>query len=455
MKFTKICITVLVTLTIFTTAYSAQYTYKVGAAARCVNPTSTATPIGHGSKKPITNFHNDLKITVTVIEDQAGQRIAWMGWDNCYADAKITSRVKKTVEEKYNISPDTFCINASHTHSAPPVTRQGIASPELFDPNYAEFFYKQAVAVVGDAIEKMAPARLQYSKYICTSVAINRRKNVDGEIKMLPNPGGTVDQSVQVITATNKTDEKISAIIVKYACHPVTVGPNSLGGDYPSFMRQFVKQRHPEATVTFLQGCGANARPQIIDDNAEKFIGISEELAKRFGRDLALSVEWALAAEQTEIAGPIRSNYKVIDLPLDKPDPNDYLKAIESERTKEWGQKWLDKLDAGEKIVDSWPYHIQTFTFGLNKENPFALVAIQGETFAEYGLNIQKQLPNKNTIVLGYSNQMNTYVCTADAIAEGGYEPNAHWYNKPTPTRYAPQAEKIIINTAVKMTNRQ
>ncbi|OHB80996.1 MAG: hypothetical protein A2V98_05400 [Planctomycetes bacterium RBG_16_64_12] len=65
-------------------------------------------------------------------------------------------------------------MNASHTHSAPPLTETEPVVPEHFDPQYADFVVRQAVAVVGDAVGRLAPARLRYVEDRCR-IAYNRR----------------------------------------------------------------------------------------------------------------------------------------------------------------------------------------------------------------------------------------------------------------------------------------
>ena len=68
------------------------------------------------------------------------------------------------------------------------------------------------------------------------------------------------------------------------------------------------------------------------------------------------------------------------------------------------------------------PYRIQAFRLGAGSDRPFTLVALQGEVFIEYSLNLQKALQSANTVVLGYSNHSRGYICTAEGIKEGGYE---------------------------------
>jgi hypothetical protein len=56
----------------------------------------------------------------------------------------------------------------------------------------------------------------------------------------------------------------------------------------------------------------------------------------------------------------------------------------------------------------------------LNADN--AIVALPGEIFVEFGLDIKKRSPFKNTIVIEISNDRPCYVPTLKAFKEGSYE---------------------------------
>ena len=422
---------------------------RAGAAMRIVNPRKPATPVGDDTTIRYLDVQADLRVQAMVIEDEAGNRIVWMGWDFIDAHHLVVDRVKEIVHEKFHIAPEAFCINSSHTHSAPPLLQQEAVSPDYFDPNYADFVVNTAVAVVGDAINKLVPAKLQYCERMCTSVGINRRGPPTYSFK--PNLEGPVDHRVQIVSANSLTDGKLIAIVVKYACHPSVVGPTGLGSDYQGFMRRFVEKRHPGAIVIFLQGCGGNIDCQIIDDDVTKFLGWSVERAKWFGQNLGMAVEWALNEQGTPITGPIEVEYEVISLPLGKVPARQYREAAgRGGYFGAWGKKFSAMLDRDEPIPTTWPYRIQAFRLGSNSETPFTLVALQGEVFTEYGLHLAERLKPANAIVLGYSNDATTYVPTSQAFKQGGYEIGAFtWWLVPGP--YTTAVESMVLEAATKL----
>jgi len=78
------------------------------------------------------------------------------------------------------------------------------------------------------------------------------------------------------------------------------------------------------------------------------------------------------------------------------------------------------------------------------------LVALDGEVFTEYGLNLGQMLQPATTVVLGYSNGVVTYLPTARGILEGGYEPNAfRTFRVPGP--YTTEVESIVLQAAAEL----
>ena len=61
-------------------------------------------------------------------------------------------------------------------------------------------------------------------------------------------------------------------------------------------------------------------------------------------------------------------------------------------------------------------------------------------------------LPGGPLIVLGYSNGVITYIPTAKAILEGGYEPSAYRYFL-VPGPFNEGVEQQVLNAAVGVTN--
>ena len=443
---------------------------KAGAAVRVVNPTKPAATVGHRVMRLFTNVYCDIRVQTLVLEDKNHQRLVWMGCDFCLVPGPVVDRMKDLIQKQYGIPPEAVCINSSHTHSAPPLSETATATAEQFDAEYADFVIREAVATVGDALGRITPARLRYVEDTCR-LGINRRLGTPGNIHFGPNPDGAVDRRVQTVAVAAADDDRLIAVVVRYACHPVTVVNAGLGSDYPGYMRRFVEQRHPHTVAIFLQGCGANVDSQVGASGLsgetldKQTVGFGRQmavealksdqpllkLAESFGRELADGVERALKKKGTAVTGPIEVEYMVIDLPLEKVPAERYEEEAgrESAFAGAWGKMYSRMLERGEKIPEKWPYRIQAFRLGGGKA-PFTVVAMDGEVFTEYGLNLGRMLQPAATMVLGYSNGVVTYLPTARGILEGGYEPNAfRTFRVPGP--YTTEVESIVLQAAAQL----
>jgi len=431
---------------------------KVAMASRVVNPKNGGVPKGHGSETRMFNIHSQLRVQATILEDQNKKIAVFFACDFCMANKKVIDRITNHAKQKHNIDTEAFCFSVSHTHSAPVLSIDDTKNPKCFDADYAEFVIGEAMKVIDDAMKKLTLAKLTYKEYSCTSVAINRRREVDGLFLMDPNPNGPVDHRVQVIEITSAKDNSLMGVMVKYACHPVTVGPTGIGPDYPGFMRDYFEKNHPGATAMFIQGCCGDTRIQIVNQDVTKFTGKSVEAAKRFGRDLALSVEWALAKKGESITGPIKASEKAIKLPLQKYNKQTIEKLRDSrwedtwaKHIEIWAKNFLAKIEAGEELPTELDYKMQIISLGSDSKKPFIFVGLQGEVVTEYALQIGKKLKGANSMVCGYCNERKTYIPTAKILAEGGYEADAPFIGNHLPARLSPEIEPLIINTAVNL----
>jgi len=423
---------------------------KAGAAARVVNPSKPAATIGHRVMRLFANVYCDLRVQAMVLEDAKGKRAVWLGCDFCIVHRSVVDRIKEEIQQKYGIEPAAVCVNASHTHSAPPLTEGEAAAPEHFDREYADLMVRQAVAVVGDAMARLAPARLRYVED-ASKIAYNRRVyDADGHHVRdhCPYPPGVTDPSVQVVVAEAADDARIIGVAVKFAGHPVNVADIGIGSDYPGFMRRILEERHPGAVAVFLQGCSGDLVARRANETMTAFAPASVEMAECLGRELADAADRALKKPGTPIEGPIEAEFREIQLPVRKMPLDEYEKAAErNDRfSGVWGRMYAEMVRRGEKIPETWPYRLQVFRLGDGKA-PFTLIAMDGEVFCEYGLNLRRTLQPATVVVLGYSNGVVTYLPTAKAIRDGGYEPNAfRWWRLPGP--FAPEAESAVLEAA-------
>jgi len=399
---------------------------RAGAATRVVNPTRPIAPSGHGSRirVPPAEIYSDMVTQALVIEDANGKRFVLISCDMMLITRQTADQIRAMVKERYGIEPQAVCVHAVHNHACPSLVEREAPTKELLDPAYAEFFLNQTIAAVGEAIRNLAPARLRYIEDVCTSVAINRRgKGPNGEmLGISPNNTGAVDFTVRVVSIDSPADGKPRIILAEYAAHPVVTAVKYLGGEYPSALRKWVLGKHPGATVVFVQGCAGNIRIQILDKDRSGWVEGTPEMADRFGHDLADAVERALVKPGEPIVGPIETACVEAAAPL--------------------------KRDQEPK---THPVRIQAIRLGAGSAKPFALVGLGAEAFIEYGLQIEARLRPANSMIIGYANDCAAYLPTAQGCREGGYEPSDYGGIYGLPGPYAPEAEAVVLDAAMKL----
>jgi hypothetical protein len=160
----------------------------------------------------------------------------------------------------------------------------------------------------------------------------------------------------------------------------------------------------------FATGCGADLNPSPRG---------SFELAEKHG--IAMSEAVAAAQDAKPLAGPFRTAYGTVDLPLEKAPGRELLaKGLEDKNVyrQRHSKEMLKLLEAG-RMPTAVTLPIQAWHFG----DALTIVAIGGETSVEYALRLKHELGPAKTVVLGYANEVPCYIPSEKVLAEGGYEP--------------------------------
>jgi hypothetical protein len=251
---------------------------------------------------------------------------------------------------------------------------------------------------------------------------------------------------VQIIEVLDESSGEVPGVLVKYACHPVTMSLIGLGADYPGFIVEELQRAHRGLHVQFLQGCTGDCRPILVDEAVTRFIPGTLELCKTFGESLAASVERALEKPARALSGPILHRSTTIELPIRILKREDY--EAESDSTAWFARRWamenLRALEAG-STSPTIPFRIQIFRIGENPENGVQIVGLDGEVFSGYAHMLRSELAPWPAIALAYCNAMAGYIPTAEEFPKGGYEVNAYvGWNRPGP--FLPEIERLIID---------
>ena len=366
------------------------------------------------------------------------------------------SALEDVIGDATGIPPTRILITGSHSHSAPilcPIDLFGGFSP------YFDGLCDRVGELAKDLLSRMQPATLSFGKSSCDFNANRRVITPAGNCVSGPNPNGVVDKSVPIV-ACHRADSSLAGVFFSYCCHPtILLGPE-VSGDYPGQAQLALEARHRQSVALYLPGMFGNVRPNLSDGDGRFRKGTPID-AMRCGSMLADAVDDALRICEPISVEVIRARRLRRPLPLDKPPSRQTLdeiaaQAIKSAQASDEEKARQSLYHAGYQLaMRQWVQQIRLegtegrvpaavdYTFSRWDIGDVCWVTFSGEFFLEYGLYAQSLLGTDRTFTLGYTQGCQTYVPTAQALIEGGYEPNAYkrWRQS---APFAPEVEGAV-----------
>jgi hypothetical protein len=417
--------------------------WKAGAARINITPEKLMWMSGFGSRtKPAEGKLTDLWAKALALEDGGGKRAVLVTMDLVGIDRGISLGVCQELQKKYGLSRDRIVLNVSHTHSGPvvgenlkPAWSLDDAASRLVD-EYTASLEQKLVAVVGQALGRLAPATLSYGNGFA-DFAVNRRNNKPAEVPKLRELNqlkGPNDFDVPVLAVRNLQGE-LQAVAFGYACHATTLSNYQWNGDYPGFTQAQLEREHPGVAALFWAGCGA-------DQNALPRDTIKRSQA--YGARLAAAVNAMLSKELKPLPGRLVSEYREIPLPLDKlPTRADLEHDLTS--TNRYivsrARLLLSRLDRGQPLSPTYPYPVEVWRLG----DALTWVFLGGEVVVDYSLRLKRELGQSSTWVASYSNDVMAYIPSLRVLNEGGYEGATAMFVYGLPASWAPEVEEAIV----------
>ena len=472
-------------------------TLCAGAARRVINPLL-------GTKKaglrlfgdPIQAIESDLTATVLVLSNE-DSKVVIVGIDLCVISRREAAELRARVAQTLGVAVSHVMLNMSHTHSSPampefmPDSAESLALKERYKRDLARWLVDAAT----EADRQLEPARIGTDWGECR-IGVYRREFRDGQDVLGEVPGHPIDPSVGVIRVDDLEGKPI-AIVFRYSCHPVTVGPRSMvaSSDFPGPARE-VLERNLGGLALFLQGCGGNINPTV---------GIGYEVDCR---DTKNRVGMMLGGETLKVAANIRTNLRpgtrkplgnvpnilltpweafegdtctylgageqAVPLEYIELPPLNEAEAIHArwqqtleERCRRDAQEWeirvAEKYELWSRVlVDAVKHGHPTCNLSIQaiRVNDLVIAGMNVEVFYETGLAIKAQSPFKDTFVLGYTNGSMSYLPRAEDYPAAGWKldasyalPDLMFQGYMHPVAFRPDAEGRAVNGTLKLIN--
>lgn len=423
--------------------------WKVGIAKAVITPEKAVWLAGYGSKRVPAGKIHDLWMKALAFEDDQGNRAVLITSDFQGVPKSMSDRAFELIKKEFELERTQVMFTFSHNHCGPrlgddlidyyPIEAEQV---ELVE-EYTTLMVQKVVALVGDALKNLQPAKLQIGEGKCT-FAVNRRNNREAEVPALLAKGtplvGPVDHSVPVLTVTRPNGD-LAAVLFGYACHPTTLNFMQWCGDYPGFAQLAIEAKHPGAVALFVNTCGGDQNPLPRR---------SVELCQKYGHELAAGVEEVLKQPLKPVSGGLRTAFEMLELPylktVSRDDLHPLLQDANAVRAR-WAARMLQKLDAGEKFAASYPYPLHAWRLGQE----LLMIGQGAETVVDYALRFKKEF-GPGTWVCGYADDMISYIPSRRVWEEGGYEGGANLFEYGRPAfRWAGDIEDRIVAAVRKL----
>ncbi|HUY37094.1 MAG TPA: hypothetical protein VMV69_30545 [Pirellulales bacterium] len=463
-----------------------------GAARAVITPPVGIRMMGYTVQESVAlAVERELTATALVLSDGRTKAVI-LACDLLFIQNPHVDRIRATIGRRVGVPAEHVLVNCSHTHLGPmlPGWQHESADQQAMQERYLAALEDQLAGAAAAADFRLAPARLGVAKGHAP-VGVNRRERLaDGRVIIGENPAGPVDHEVGVARVDFLNGWPLATIMIA-ACHTVVLGPKTtaLSPDFAGPAREIV-ERATGAPALFLQACAGNVNPacgigaggpEQYDDLARMGAMLGGETlkawagirthnrhgARRVVQSVAAISTWdyeALPEDCVESFG-IAARRKTLDMaPL--PDrataearlvqarqardearaqgkPPGVVNVVE--RLLAWTELVYQAVEAGgqrpTRELVGWALRI----------DELALVAVNGEPFAELGLEVKRRSAVPNTFLLGYSNGCLGYLPTPEAFDEGGMEVEESYRNYLLPTGFTRQWGPTVIETALEM----
>lgn len=426
-------------------SFAQQAEWRVGLARAKITPTEPILMAGYASRRtPSTGVDADIWAKAMAIEDDDGHVSVLVTADLLGFTKPLSADIAERVRESRGIERADLLLNASHTHAGPMVAVDRV-SEATDDPaiqatvaRYVEGLTETVVRIIEEAYDNRAPATLAWGQGE-VRFPFNRREFTERGVILGVNARGPVDRTVPVLRVSSP-DGRPRAIVFGAGAHCVTLrgGNFRISGDYAGFAQAHVEADLAGVQAMFMTGCAGDAAPHPRGELSG---------AKKHGAELGSEVLRVLGGELKPLGGPLRTQYREVDLPLAKLTRAEIEAMAEDAPSyrKYFTDRALAWMEDGKPLPTTYRAPFALWRFG----DDLTLVAFSGETVIDFALKAERALGPLNVWLSGYNNEVYGYLVSARILEEGGYETRGLYSG--VPGLFSPETEKAVMDAVKAM----
>lgn len=407
---------------------------RVGAACLDISPQTSQFLFGYPHvERYSTGVHDPLLSSALYLFDGTNHGL-FLANDIIFLGKQSVKRIRAGISRNTSIPEHAIMVTATHTHSGPGTVNHASNQDDPMvpsaDPNYVRYLEGQAVDAATAAYNAAEPAVVSVAVADGSAVGTNRR-----------DPAGPANPEVPVLVARRSNGSALACMLV-CSMHPTVLHEDSTlaSADFPGMTRRYVQQNAlgTDCVVVYHTGPAGNQSPRHVTR------GNTFDEAQRLGFALGRAVEAAIATAKPTAAPRVSVAHKQVDLPRRELTPLEEARkglyraklrfdilrtegaSRQDVRTAECdvfgAEETLALASAAETgSLDAYydgclPAEVQVIAVG-----PWRFVGFPGELFVEYALDLKERHPHTFPISLA-NGELQGYVVTEEAAAEGGYE---------------------------------
>lgn len=363
-----------------------------------------------GNERRITGIRRPTAARALVLRC-GNVQTAIVSLDICAVSTEMTARVQQQIEQQLGIPAAHVRLCATHTHSMPGfcyLRQWGAVSPE-----YMATVEQQVVRAVAMAQDDLAPATLAVGKSRALGASNNREKKTWDSKGWKTDEQFTqdstdddrwLDTTVHVLHF-DRAAAKRDLLWYHFSAHPVCYQDEQAGPDWPGLTAELVQQRL-HLTPSFLQGHSGD----VNAGDANQWIGPEQNTAER----VAAAIVQAMDDRRQVPVAALQTQTQQFPVPLDMDLFRRWLQQYRNDPAQCASGEWVDaafaadwyqgslKRDVNQTVL---PAPLSTLRLG-----DVSMVFHPAELYSCYGLQIRRDSPTPDTLVVGYTDGIIGYL---------------------------------------------
>jgi neutral ceramidase len=371
---------------------------------------------GIGPWKP-TGQEGELRATAVVVSKPPAEPIVLVGCDVLFVSRDMVDAALAEIEKTTGIPPDHVLINASHTHSAPSVTR--IHGYDV-EPKFKETLQKGIVQAVQLAHARLEPnCEFDFAQGFEYSVGENSRLRLSdntifwtGSMDDAVGPSDPFDPELPIFAFRNEHGG-LETLFFNHSTH--TIGTVHGMVRSPSYYGLAAQELELEtgAVVGFLEGASGSTHNLRISNMRIAVDRIKYSVLTTLGKSSRMPVN-----RLTAIRRPLKYKVRAFDEAVEEKKVVDYC----TKRIPQGADGVIEVFRTMRReLAPHQGEERETYVQAIRIGN-VAIVGVPAEYFTVLGIEIKKRSPFEYTYVAELANDWIGYLPDRKGHEMGGYQ---------------------------------